>query len=115
MIAARIIHTGDNPPCKEQRDSQNDEEGGKDASQSANNTTWHFFQFISYKNRDVHGENAGQGLGYGEEVDEIFLRKPSFIYHFPLYQGQHRISSPDSESPYFDECQKKCPVHNPLE
>ena len=74
-----------------------------------------FFQFISYKNRDVHGENAGQGLGYGEEVDKIFLRKPSFIYHFPLYQGQHRISSPDSESPYFDECQKKCPVHNPLE
>ena len=87
---------------KEQGDSQYNNERWQDCSQCRDNTSPDSTQLISYKDRDIHCQNARSGLRDSQQIDKVFLCDPfPFGYDFILNKWNHCIASANGEGAYF--------------
>ena len=77
--------------------NQYNKEWRRHASQGRHNASFCPFQPVPDKNRDVHSQKAGSGLGQGDNVGEVLFFQPSFFDNFISDKRDHSITSTDGE------------------
>ena len=89
---------------EEQGDGQYNKERGEDGAQCQGQSSGESLELITDEDGKVHGKYTRDGLGYRQQVDEVFLAEPFFLVdYFFLDEGNHGIATTDGEQAYLKE------------
>lgn len=69
---------------------QNDKKRGQGCAQTGTHGALHLLHLVAYKHAHVDGEHARTALGYGYDVEKVFLAHPFLLVdHLRLYYRNH--------------------------
>ena len=88
---------------KEHGYGQNDKERGQRRTQTGEHRALDLLELIAYEHANVDGEHARTALGYGYDVEKVFLAHPFLLVdHLRLYYRNHGVAAAQGEQAYLE-------------